>query len=188
MRTKRRRDQQPRVSGPWITECDAVGTHLIIQHDACAGQGATVLLFHVSTLVHLEGTVGKVLPGTRRATLDSGRVCIDISCVQWKGVPFRDERKEICVNIPPNFLYVLTNDVCTRLNLPRDPRGSTLSGAQMERLGLPAVGPPVAPITCSEPDRPVVLFEPKHRLVFATDAQRLSNTPDEVQVCAVVAI
>ena len=181
-RTKRRRDQQPRLSGPWIAERDAVGNHLIIQHGACAGHGATVLLFHVSTLMHLEGTVGCVLPGTSRATLDSGRVCVDTSCVQWRGVPFRDERKEIRVHIPPNFLYVLTNDVCTRLNLPRDLRGAKLSGAQMRRIGLPT-GAPVP--TCSEPDRPVVLLEPKHRLVFATHAQRLSDTSNEVQVSAV---
>ena len=181
-RTKRRRDEQPRLSGPWIAERDAVGNHLIIQQGACAGHGTTVLLFHVETLMHLEGSVGCVLPGTRRATLDSGRVCVDISCVQWKGVPFRDERKEIRVHIPPNFLYVLTTDVCTRLNLPRDPRGAKLSGAQMRRLGVPA-GAPVP--TCSEPDHPVVLLEPRHRLVFATHAQRLGDTPNEVQVRAV---
>ena len=76
-RTKRRRDQQS-SSRRW-TALDAVGNHLIIQRGSCTGQGATVLLFHVSTLTHLEGTVGCVLPGTSPATLDSGRVCVDIS-------------------------------------------------------------------------------------------------------------
>ena len=159
-----------------------MGNHLIIQHGACAGQGATVLLFHVSTLVHLEGTVGYVLPGTRRATLDSGRVGVDISCIQWEGVPFRDARKKIQVLIPPNFLYVLTHVVCRSLNLPRDPRGAKLSGPQMRRLGVPAGA--VVP-TCSEPDRPVVMFESQHRLLFV-DAQRVGTTctPNQVQVCA----
>lgn len=181
-KTKRRRDQQPRSGGHWIAELDAVGNHLIIQHGACAGQGATVLLFRVATLVHLEGTVGCVLPYAPQSTLDGGRVCVDVSCVQWKGVPFRDERKAIRVHIPPIFLYVLTNDVCTRLNLPRDPRGAKLSGDQMRRLGLPA-GAPVP--TWTEPDRPVELLEPRRRIILATRAERLGKTPNEVQVRAV---
>ena len=137
-RTKRRRDEQPRKSGPPIDKVDAVGNHLIIQHGACRGHGAVVLLYHVPTLTHLEGTVGTVLPGTSVATLDSGRVCVDISLIQWKRLPYRDMRKEIRVHVPPNYLFVLSEDVQRRLKLPPDPRGAVLSGTTMLGLGFPS--------------------------------------------------
>ena len=45
---------------------------------------------------------------------------VDISCIQWLGVPFRDERKTTYVDVPPNFLYALTKEMRTSLNLPND--------------------------------------------------------------------
>ena len=58
-----------------------------------------MVLCRIPTLVHLNGTIGYVLPGTAPLTAKSGRVAVDISHIQ---IPFL-ERRRVRVNVPPQI-------------------------------------------------------------------------------------